>query len=56
MVNDRGGDSLLADYANGGGTRYCAIEWSEDMTFDNNPIGNWHTSSVALLPSTINRC
>jgi len=56
MVNDRGGDSLLADGANGGGTRYCAIEWSEDLTFSNNPIGLWHASSVALLGSAINRC
>lgn len=56
MINDRGGDTLLADHASGDGTRYCAQEWSLDTTFSNNPIGNGNASSVALLGSTPDRC
>jgi hypothetical protein len=56
MLNIRDGDSLLADGANGDGTRYCAREQSEDTTFSNNPIGNNAVSSWALLGSDINRC
>jgi hypothetical protein len=57
MVNHRdNGDSLMADGFNGGGTRYCAQQHSEDAELGNNPLGNDHASSVALLPSTDDRC
>lgn len=56
MVNHRDGDSLLADGYNGGGTRYCARQQSEDSTFSNNPLGNNQASSFALLGSTPDRC
>lgn len=57
MVNHRdNGDSLMADGFDGGGTRYCAQQHSEDAELGNNPLGNDHASSVALLPSTDDRC
>lgn len=56
MVNDRGGDSLLADHGLGTGTRYCARQYSLDYTFSNNAIGNDNASSWALLGSTPDRC
>lgn len=56
MTNHRDGDSLFADFTNGDGTRYCARQQSEDSTFSNNPIGNNHITSFALLGSTPDRC
>lgn len=56
MVNDRGGDTLLADHGLGSGTQYCAQQWSMDSTFSNNAIGNGNASSIALLGSTPDRC
>lgn len=56
MGNVRDGDSLLADGFEGNGTRYCAQQQSEDSTFENNPIGLGHASSVALLGRTPDRC
>lgn len=55
-ANARGGDTLLADHGLGTGTRYCAQQNSLDATFANNPIGNGNASSIALLPSSIDRC
>jgi hypothetical protein len=56
QINARDGDTLLADHSLGEGTRYCAQQQSEDSTFSNNPIGNGHASSFALLGSTPDRC
>lgn len=57
MVNHRdNGDSLMADGFEGGGTRYCGQQHSEDSRLENNPIGDNAASSVALLPSTDDRC
>lgn len=56
QVNNRAGDSLLADHSMGTGTRYCAQQYSFDTTFSNNPLGNWAASSWALLGSTPDRC
>ena len=56
MVNNRDGDSLLADGYNGTGDRYCAHEQSEDSTFSGNAIGINRANSVALLGSNVNRC
>lgn len=56
MVNYRDGDTLLADYHNGNGTRYCARQQSEDAWFGDNDIGDNAVSSVALLGSTPDRC
>jgi hypothetical protein len=56
QINARAGDTLLSDHSLGEGTRYCAQQESEDSTFSNNPIGNGHASSVALLGRTPDRC
>jgi hypothetical protein len=56
MGNFRDGDSLLADHGMGEGTRYCARERSSDASFANNPIGNGHASSWALLRGEDDRC
>jgi hypothetical protein len=56
MVNYRNGDTLLADFHNGNGTRYCARQQSEDSWFGDNDIGDNAVSSVALLGSTPDRC
>jgi hypothetical protein len=57
MVNHRdNGDSLMADGFEGGGTRYCAQQHSEDSRLENNAIGDNAASSIALLPSTDDRC
>ncbi len=56
IINDRGGDTLLADHGMGDGTRYCSQQWSIDWSFANNPIGNGTASSIALLGSTPDRC
>lgn len=57
MVNHRdNGDSLMADGFEGNGTRYCAQQHSEDSRLENNPIGDNAASSIALLPSTDDRC
>lgn len=56
QVNNRDGDTLLADHSLGEGTRYCAQQQSSDSTFENNPIGNGNASSFALLGRTPDRC
>jgi hypothetical protein len=56
MVNHRNGDTLLADFYNGNGTRYSARQRSEDSWFGDNDIGDNAVSSVALLGSTPDRC
>jgi hypothetical protein len=56
QVNNRPADSLLADHGAGTGTRYCAVQWSYDDNFSNNPIGNHTASSFALLGGGVDRC